>query len=789
MKDLFNNLKKIPGMTEEEAKKMVKALDKQLKATEKAAQKAAKGTTRAMKQIDNSAKRTALSARSVRKEFANIDRLTSEASQGLALFSPGLGDAAAQASVAASGIESLGRAMMVSNPLFIAGAIVVGGLIAAFSHASQQAEELKKSEERLTKELEDQEKAFEKLGQSVEDAEKKIGGFTTSTNDLRNELLVSKGEISELEFQELKNQMDLFKFQQDLVKETDKRKTLLEKQMETYNKRSQAMLDEITHLKQSKSSFFDNSKLNEKINKLMKERGDLFNESFDVRYQLRHLETETREEIELQVREREKVLNELQEQAEREERIKQAQIRQKERLKEFQRLLKENLKPLKEAEKLINQSTAARDKSIKELEKQDTARQKIAMNQLKDELKTIEAKLKENEKTNGILDFQITRENERVLIQQKQNTLKAIENLQLEGIRKKNEQTVNQIEKQIDKIHQRQELERSILETTRQELEAQEQVAHQTKSRKERAEKIKLIEEAMVQLKTDEAAYNETLKTDEQALLNLQQAKIQASLNGYEELQNTITATAELEKETFLDVVNAIQQSISESSMNILGTIGGIHDAAQGMAQAQIGLLQQQIDNVAAARDKHLERIDQAEKEGILTAEQAAKQKEAAEKRYANTVKDEQIKMFKTQQAAQISQAIMDAASASARAFKDYRFPVSLGIAALAAGAATMRVQQIKAQKPPQKFDMGGMIGGSNMAPDQTSIQALKGEAILDRATVNNIGGEQGVQALQNNSMKNQIVVIQPFKHFDKFVRTASRNNMFGMKKAYSSKY
>ena len=33
--------------------------------------------------------------------------------------------------------------------------------------------------------------------------------------------------------------------------------------------------------------------------------------------------------------------------------------------------------------------------------------------------------------------------------------------------------------------------------------------------------------------------------------------------------------------------------------------------------------------------------------------------------------------------------------------------------------------------------------------------------------------------------MKNQVVVIQPFKHFDKFVRTASRNNMFGMKKAY----
>ena len=63
-----------------------------------------------------------------------------------------------------------------------------------------------------------------------------------------------------------------------------------------------------------------------------------------------------------------------------------------------------------------------------------------------------------------------------------------------------------------------------------------------------------------------------------------------------------------------------------------LGSIGGIHDAAQNMAQAQIGLLQQQIDNVAAAQDKHLERIDQAEKEGILTAEQAAKKKEDRKK-------------------------------------------------------------------------------------------------------------------------------------------------------------
>ena len=790
MKDLFSNLKKIPGMTEEEAKKMVKALDKQLKATEKAAQKAAKGTTRAMKQIDNSAKRSAMSARSLRKEFANIDRLTSEASQGLALVSPAMGEAAAQASVAASGIESLGRALMVSNPLFIVGAIVVGGIIAAFSHASQQAEALKESEERLNKELESSEQAFLKLIDSIEDADTKIGGFSESTNDLRNKLLLAKGEISEVELQGIKNAQELHNFEQELLKTTGKRDEILQSQAENLKQRQEAVLKEIQHLRESKSALFDNSEVEEKINHLKKQRNIIGREETDIAYQIRDAEKENREEVERQVREREKVLEGLQEQREREERIKKAQKRRNDRLKEFSKLLKETLKPLKEAEKLIAASTQAREKSIKSLQKQDSTRQKIAMTALKEELKEIEKRLKENEKNTNLSELQVTRENERLLIQQKQNTLKAIENLQIEGLRKKNEQVITQIEKQITEVHKRQNLERTILETARAELEAQKQIALQTKNKSERTEKIKQIEEAFLKLKTDEAAFNDSLKTDEQTLITLQESKVQAALNGYEQIQNAIKETGELEKETFLDIVNTIQESIGIRTSEILGNVAGIHDASQKLATAQIDLLQQQIDNVAAARDKHLERIDEAEKKGIITAEQAAKRKEDAEKRYAESVKDEQIRMFKTQQAAQIAQAIMDAASASARAFKDYPFPVSLGVAGLAAAAATMRVQQIKAQKPPQKFDMGGMIGSSTMSPDMGTIQALKGEAILDRATVNNIGGEQGIQALQNNSSNmGQVVVIQPFKHFDKFVRTASRNNIFGMKKSFSSKY
>ena len=54
---LLGNLKKIPGMTDKEAKKMVKALSTQLRQTENAAKKAAKTNQQSMRKMQNSAKK------------------------------------------------------------------------------------------------------------------------------------------------------------------------------------------------------------------------------------------------------------------------------------------------------------------------------------------------------------------------------------------------------------------------------------------------------------------------------------------------------------------------------------------------------------------------------------------------------------------------------------------------------------------------------------------------------------------------------------------------------------
>ena len=97
--------------------------------------------------------------------------------------------------------------------------------------------------------------------------------------------------------------------------------------------------------------------------------------------------------------------------------------------------------------------------------------------------------------------------------------------------------------------------------------------------------------------------------------------------------------------------------------------------------------------------------------------------------------------------------------------------PVAIG-AMTALGAA--QIALISSQQP--KFHMGGMIG---QAPDEQSVVVKSGEAVLDTKTVNRIGGEEGVRALQNGqSMSPQIVVMNPFKHYDRFMADRQRSGI-----------
>ena len=86
---------------------------------------------------------------------------------------------------------------------------------------------------------------------------------------------------------------------------------------------------------------------------------------------------------------------------------------------------------------------------------------------------------------------------------------------------------------------------------------------------------------------------------------------------------------------------------------------------------------------------------------------------------------------------------------------------------AVAAGAAQGAI--VMSQQPPE-FHMGGMT------PDESIAVVKAGEAVLDRATVDRLGGEPGVNRLQNGQGGSpEVIVMNPYKHFDRYMTDRQR--------------
>jgi len=121
--------------------------------------------------------------------------------------------------------------------------------------------------------------------------------------------------------------------------------------------------------------------------------------------------------------------------------------------------------------------------------------------------------------------------------------------------------------------------------------------------------------------------------------------------------------------------------------------------------------------------------------------------------------------LFRMNQAASIADIAFNTAKAVTAAMS-YPPVARAAMISAAVGTGAAQTAVVMAQQPPQaSFHMGGM------APDEMPARVLTGEAVLDRATVRNIGGEQGVKQLQQGGRGGEVVVIQPFKHFGRFTR------------------
>jgi hypothetical protein len=128
--------------------------------------------------------------------------------------------------------------------------------------------------------------------------------------------------------------------------------------------------------------------------------------------------------------------------------------------------------------------------------------------------------------------------------------------------------------------------------------------------------------------------------------------------------------------------------------------------------------------------------------------------------------------LFRANQAASVANIAMKTAEAIAAAPAQYGPLAPAAIAAIVAQAA-VQTGVVLAQQPP--LHMGGVV--SPLAPDEQSRTVLTGEAVLDRATVRRLGGETGIQRLQEGgTMAADVIVMNPFKHLDRYNRSAIRN-------------
>jgi len=226
LKQLLNELKKMPGMSEQEAKKMVSQLDRQLKQAEKAAQRTGKNTARGMREVDRATKVATNSMRQFRQAGRNADRIFGELSTGLELISPELGAMAGFASQASSGIEAMGRAIGGANPMLLAITVAAAGAALAYQLFTVDAEEVEKQAEKTTEKLKE-----------LRDA---TIGIETGANAARLELAVLKGDISALDAEILQNEFEIREQQEAGLQAARERTDVFREALDLVEQRSRA---------------------------------------------------------------------------------------------------------------------------------------------------------------------------------------------------------------------------------------------------------------------------------------------------------------------------------------------------------------------------------------------------------------------------------------------------------------------------------------------------------------------------------------------------------------------
>ena len=643
LKDLINKLKQMPNVTEAEAKKMVSALDRQLKQAEKAAKKSADASAKAARasaaaaargarefeEMADAARRAEERLERVGEASGDIDRGFSSIGLALRGVNPQLAEAADGLADAFAVTEGLTMSFAALNPLVVAAGIAIGAL--TLGYVAHQAELEKVRETTLA--LRDAQKA---LIESQNEQENNLIDAASKLREQRLEYKLLTGQISEYEFE-------------------------LQKAGEAANEAFRGNLEAV------ESNISESKLLLATIQSLK----DGYLEAGSANIVLSEGEKERLRTLQLQTS---TVKNNID-------------------------LTQEGLKQAAELGKLE---------------------------------KALQADIANQEKQRA-----------------------AIEGMQAEAIETAREMVT--LEKELADATEEaaNQSERRAVATERA-LSAEEELAKAIQEALSLSDDV--VKEKNLQADMDRAIA-EAFLDDEGKKRLAQQKRIDDQIGALEMLGIATGREAEAAMATEALRHQQKMENLDSEEKTVKDILNIQLDSAKQITNGFGGM----ISNLQELNDLKLEsnKIDvEAAQKKAEDLEKLSKEERKQMERRAKFA----IMLFKMEKAASIAEIAMNTAEAVTKALT-YGPVLGPALAAVAGATGAAQMAVVAGQPAPQmQFHMGGM------APDEANARVLRGEAILDRATVRRIGGEQGVRNLQQGGSGSvNTVVIQPFKHFGRF--------------------
>jgi hypothetical protein len=307
----------------------------------------------------------------------------------------------------------------------------------------------------------------------------------------------------------------------------------------------------------------------------------------------------------------------------------------------------------------------------------------------------------------------------------------------------------NAFETASEKVNELQALRREIIAQSADQAEADRKAARAAAARAEANEKVKPAKE-------DDSAAREQAKALEE-LLGIRTQAVQALMTE-EELEQMQFEQRLARIEELKEITGAVE----EAELAAIAVRDEMEDKAH----------KRNMDRIAKETEARRTFI------GIMTSSvmTAANAIESVLVDTGKITKEQAMKLHFLKQSAALTDIAVNTAVAITKANAALG-PIAGGIATGALIASGAAQSAAVVAQPPPTFDMGGMIGNNDpLRPDETFVRALRGEAVLDRSTVDRLGGEQGVAALQRGETSGpQVVVISPFKHLDRYNKSALR--------------